>query len=115
MIGLVERAYAACDGCRRPGRLPRAPWPKRRTACSPLPGGRCRTPSGTASAWTRTSRRSFEARGTAILRRSFPGMVVTVEPGLYHPEHGGVRWENDVLITDTGARVLTTARIIRVP
>jgi Xaa-Pro dipeptidase len=44
-----------------------------------------------------------------------PGMVVTVEPGLYHPGHGGVRWENDVLITGTGNRVLTNARIIRVP
>lgn len=44
-----------------------------------------------------------------------PGMVFTIEPGLYHPDNGGVRWENDVLITPTGARTLTHARIIRIP
>ncbi len=42
-----------------------------------------------------------------------PGMVFTIEPGLYHPAHGGVRWENDVLMTEAGAQVLTKAKIIR--
>lgn len=42
-----------------------------------------------------------------------PGMVVTLEPGLYHPDHGGCRLENDILITETGNRVLTKSRIIR--
>jgi len=35
-----------------------------------------------------------------------PGMVVTVEPGLYYPDWGGVRWEYMILITDDGCRVL---------
>ncbi len=42
-----------------------------------------------------------------------PGMIVTLEPGLYDAKLGGCRLENDILITETGNRVLTNARIIR--
>lgn len=35
-----------------------------------------------------------------------PGMVVTVEPGLYYPQWGGIRWEHMVAVTEDGHRVL---------
>lgn len=44
------------------------------------------------------------AKSTLTLQ---PGMVITIEPGIYIPKWGGVRIEDDVVITRGGHRVLT--------
>jgi Xaa-Pro aminopeptidase len=44
------------------------------------------------------------AKNQTVLK---PGMVVTVEPGIYIPGWGGVRIEDDVLVTRHGHEVLT--------
>jgi Xaa-Pro aminopeptidase len=36
-----------------------------------------------------------------------PGMVITIEPGIYIPDKGGIRIEDMVLVTERGAEVLT--------
>lgn len=47
---------------------------------------------------------SVGPRSTAILS---PGVVVTVEPGVYLPGVGGVRIEDTLVVTEDGARALT--------
>lgn len=48
---------------------------------------------------------SLSKLSTTILE---PGMIITVEPGIYLPGIGGVRIEDDVLVTPTGHRVLSS-------
>lgn len=47
---------------------------------------------------------SISTKSDTILQ---PGMVITVEPGIYIPDLGGVRIEDDILVTDTGYYQLT--------
>ena len=41
-----------------------------------------------------------------------PGMIFTIEPGLYDAEAGGVRLESDDIMTEKGAEALTSSRIL---
>lgn len=47
----------------------------------------------------------LRASSTDVLQ---PGMVVTIEPGVYVPGWGGIRIEDDLLVTDDGYERLTT-------
>src|SRR3989344_1749737 len=42
-----------------------------------------------------------------------PGMVITIEPGVYVKGVGGCRIENDVLITSKGLKILTNSRLLK--
>lgn len=47
----------------------------------------------------------LSAKSDVVLQ---PGMVLTIEPGIYFPGWGGVRLEDDILVTRTGHEVLST-------
>jgi len=112
MIALVEQAYAASLKVLAPGASPRDPA---RAADEVFSSAGLRMPHalGHGIGLDAHERPLLHVQGSGSDQSLLPGMVFTLEPGLYHPELGGVRWENDVLMTESGPRVLTNARIIR--
>ena len=114
MVSLVEQGYAAAIEAMRPGVPAREPAAAVDELFSAA-GWRMPHALGHGIGLDTHEApllRSQGENGETVLQ---PGMIGTAEPGLYHPAHRGVRWENDVLITKTGNRVLTRAAIIRIP
>ena len=54
---------------------------------------------------------SLRAKEDSVFKE---GNIVTLEPGLYYPELGGCRLENDILITKDGNKLLTNSKIFRI-
>jgi len=113
LISLVEKAYESALAVITPGASPQAPALK---ADQVFEEAGWKMPHGLGHGIGLDAHEdpSMRSSGELSCPRFLPGMITTLEPGLYHPEQGGVRWENDVLITEAGARVMTRARIIRV-
>ena len=101
-MGVYDDAVAFCAPGREPRRA-RPPDPRGDRRGSATPASR-RIRSATASARARTSRRTRTRRAAA---RSQPGMVLAIEPGCYWEGGGGLRVEDNFLITDDGAEKLS--------
>lgn len=111
MVSLVEEGYAAAISAARNGR----PVVECSRACDEVFGG-----AGWKMPHALGHAIGLEAHEAPVLRDRpgndwvfEPGMVFTLEPGLYHPRFGGVRLENDFLMTERGPERLTSCRILR--
>jgi len=56
----------------------------------------------------------LEVHESPFMNRDCPliiekGCVITVEPGIYIPDWGGVRIEDDVVLTDDGLKILNSS------
>jgi Xaa-Pro dipeptidase len=112
MLELVERAYAESVKAAR-------------NACPVVEPSRACDSVFSAAGWKMPHSLGhgigLEAHEAPILRDRpgndwifQPGMAFTVEPGLYHPEFGGVRLENDFIMTERGPEQITDCRILRI-
>jgi Xaa-Pro dipeptidase len=112
MLSLVQTAYDASVAAAAPGASPKAPAI---AADQVFEAAGWKMPHALGHGIGLDSHEGPLLRSTGENpdRELAAGMVVTIEPGLYHPALGGVRLENDGLIDGRGARMLTRARIVR--
>jgi Xaa-Pro dipeptidase len=114
MIGLVEDAYNAAMDAARAGMSPQEPARRAEKVFSAA-GQTMPHALGHGIGLDTHEAPLLRSQGENPDPALLPGMVVTIEPGLYDPRHGGVRWENDVLIGEASSRTLTKSRIFRIP
>jgi len=112
MLSIVERAYAEAMKTSARGASPLDPA-RAADAAFAAEGWKMPHALGHGIGLDAHERPLLRAQGELSDPELLPGMAFTVEPGLYNPEHGGVRLENDVLMTESGPEILTEARIIR--
>jgi Xaa-Pro dipeptidase len=113
MIALVEEAYHAAVDAAKAGASPQEPARKAERVFAAA-GWNMPHALGHGIGLDTHEAPLLRSQGDNPDPALLPGMVFTIEPGLYHPRHGGVRWENDVVITGSSARILTRSRIIRI-
>jgi len=116
MLSLVQTAYDAAVAAAKPGAAPQAPAI---AADQVFEAAGLKMPHALGHGIGLDSHEAplLRSTGENPERELASGMVFTIEPGLYDPDLGGVRLENDVLIDGSGdrpvARVLTRSRIVR--
>ncbi len=112
MVHLVQAAYDAAVAAAKPGASPQAPALAADEVFSAA-GQKMPHALGHGIGLDAHEGPLLRSQGENSDKELVAGMVFTIEPGLYHPELGGVRLENDVLIDGRGARMLTRSRIVR--
>jgi Xaa-Pro dipeptidase len=112
MLSLVQAAYDASVAAAKPGASPRAPAIAADQVFEAA-GWKMPHALGHGIGLDAHEGPLLRSLGENPDRELAAGMVFTIEPGLYHPDLGGARLENDVLIDTGGARVLTRSRIVR--
>jgi Xaa-Pro aminopeptidase len=106
-LAAVAAAQAAAIGAAAPGRLPsEVDAAARRVLAAEGLGEYFVHSTGHGLGLDVHERPTIGARGDVTGPLS-AGVVFTVEPGVYLPDEGGVRIEDDVLVTATGAERLT--------
>lgn len=103
---VVREAYDAAVAATRPGATARAVDRAQRAIVEAAPElGACLHGAGHAIGTEIHEPPYLVPASDRVLRE---GMIFTIEPGIYHSEHGGIRLEDDVLVGPDGPVLLSS-------